>query len=341
MPKNHFFKFQIIIGLVFIIGSPVPGEDTIGKKLSRIQQSQTDFYVKHIYDAELKLRTAELKIKYIVRIIQRLRVLTLKGAHGTCNYHQRRLIAIEVKQLLREMIDIANAQDKLGRYIFGGYKTKRVPFIPIYQTLSAGNQGDAAIGVDYRGNIGKIKREIAKDVYITVNIPGNEIFWATNQVLLSSTNSSKYESLVNQVIKIDGTEIHISPGGNLNMIVNKINNAKLNVKASIGNRNNLILTTTIPHQVWLEDMGSGTVLADLGLVDPKFLSPANNINPAVSIRGVSIFEMAIQIRDDLARNDSARLGIQDLGILESALDNVLMHYSLIKAKRNKIKYLKK
>ena len=92
-----------------------------------------------------------------------------------------------------------------------------------------------------------------------------------------------------------------------------MNNAGLSVRASKGGRNNLILETTTPHQIWLEDVGSGTVLKDLGLINPNFPEPPNNIDPTVTIGGMSIFEMVIQLRDDLVRGDQELVGGQGPG----------------------------
>jgi flagellar hook-associated protein 3 FlgL len=215
------------------------------------------------------------------------------------------------------------------------------PFVPIYQTLTAGQQGDAMIGVEYRGNIGGVAREVSKGEYMDVNIPGNKIFWATNQVLTSNRDTSNYSSTSNQVIRIDGKEINISAGDNLDIIIDKINNGGLSIRASKGGRNNIILESTSPHQIWLEDVGSGTVLKDLGLVNSNFPEPPNNIDPTVTVGGMSIFELIIQLRDDLVRGDQELVGGRDLGLIDVALDNLLRNVSLVGAKQNRVEELAK
>jgi hypothetical protein len=35
-------------------------------------------------------------------------------------------------------------------------------------------------------------------------------------------------------------------------------------------RNNVILETTTPHAIWLEDVGSGRTLKDIGLINPEY-----------------------------------------------------------------------
>ena len=56
---------------------------------------------------------------------------------------------------------------------------------------------------------------------------------------------------------------------------------------------------------------------------------------------MSIFEMAIQLRDDLVRGDQELVGGRDLGLLDMALDNVLRHTAAIGAKQNRVEELQK
>ncbi len=41
-------------------------------------------------------------------------------------------------------------------------------------------------GVEYRGQHRRMLREVAKGEYLDVNVPGNEVFWASNQILTSN-----------------------------------------------------------------------------------------------------------------------------------------------------------
>src|SRR5208337_2034823 len=171
-----------------------------------------------------------------LRIFQRIRELSVQGANGIySNFERKEAAAAEINQLLEEIVSIANTKGASGKSIFGGYKTGTEdlpnPFVPIYMTLTAGRQGDAMIGVEYRGNIGEQTREVGKGEYFDVNIPGNRVFWATDQTLTSNTDATNYQAANNQVMKIDGKEITISAGDNIDIIIDKVNNAGLNVNA--------------------------------------------------------------------------------------------------------------
>jgi flagellar hook-associated protein 3 FlgL len=319
---------------------------TTNQMLYRSRLSEIQQYISNLDESKNKLSDIDTSVQSTLRIFQRIRVLTVQGAHGIySSFERKEAAATEINQLLEELVAIANTKSSTGRPIYGGHMTgtenQPNPFVPIYQTLTAGQQGDAMIGVEYRGNIGGVKREVSKGEYMDVNIPGNKIFWGTNQILTSNRDTSNYSSTSNQSIRIDGKEINISAGDNLDIVIDKINNGGLNVRASKGGRNNLILESTTPHQVWLEDVGSGTVLKDLGLINSNFPDPPNNIDPTVTVGGMSIFELIIQLRDDLVRGDQELVGGRDLGLIDVALDNLLRNVSLVGAKQNRVEELAK
>ena len=298
-------------------------------------------YIMNIGEGMSRLNEADTAIQSVERIFHRVRVLTVELANGIYTTFERRdAAAVEVNQLLEELVKIGNTSGALGRPIFGGHQTGNEeipnPFVPVYQTFADGIQGTVITGVEYRGNIGGLLREVAKGEYISVNVPGNHLFWATNQILTSSSDSSTYAAATNQIINIDGLDVNISAGDNLDMIIDKINNAGLSVRASKGGLNNLVLETTTPHQVWLRDSGSGTVFQDLGLINPDRTEPPNNFAPNTVIGGMSIFEAIITIREDLIRGDVELLGGRDLGLVDMALENVLRHQAEVGAKESRL-----
>jgi flagellar hook-associated protein 3 FlgL len=314
--------------------------------LYRTRVTEIKQYISNIDETRSRLDEIDVALQSATRIFQRLRVLAVQGAHGIySSFERKEAAATEINELLEEIVTIANSRSATGKLIFGGHQTGTEdspnPFVSIYQTLTAGNQGDAMTGVEYRGNVGRLLREVARGEFMEASIPGNMVFWATNQILSSNKDTSNYVSETNQRIRIDGKEINISAGDTFDIIIDKINNAGLSVRASKGGRNNLILESTTPHQIWLEDVESGRVLKDLGLINPEFPDPPNNIDPTVTIDGMSVFEMIIQLRDDLVRGDQELVGGRDLGLLDLALDNLLKHISATGARQNRVEELAK
>jgi len=314
--------------------------------LYRTRLSEIEQYISNINETQSRLNEVDTALQSSLRIFHRIRELAVQGANGIySNFERKEAAAAEINQLLEEIVSIANTKGATGKSIFGGYKTgtedQPNPFVPIYMTLTAGRQGDAMIGVEYRGNIGEQIREVSKGDFMEANIPGNKVFWATEQMLTSSLDATNYMAASNQIIKIDGKEITISAGDNIDIIIDKINNAGLSLNASKGGINNLILSTTTPHQIWLQDAGSGTVLQDLGLINKSYPQPPNNIDSTVTIGGMSIFEMIIQLRDDLVRGDQELVGGRDLGLIDMGLDNILKHLAAIGARQSRAEELAK
>lgn len=319
---------------------------TTNQMIYRSRMTEIDQYLSNIDESKSRLSEVDAVLQSTLRIFHRIRVLTVQGANGIyTSFERKEAVATEINQMLEEMVSIANTKGATGRSVFGGHQTGSQeipdPFVPVYQTLTAGNQGDVMTGVEYRGNTGSIIREVANGEYIDVSIPGNQVFWATNQILTSSKDSGLYASETNQIFRIDGREINVSAGDNLDIIIDKINQAGLSVRASKGGRNNLILETTTPHQIWLEDAGSGRVLKDLGLVNTNSPNPPNNIDPTVITGGMSVFEMMIQLRDDLVRGDQELIGGRDLGLIDMGLENILKNVASIGARQNRVDELSK
>ncbi len=309
--------------------------------LYRTRLSEIDQYLSNLSESTSRLNEADTALQSSVKIFQRIRVLAVQGANGIySSFELKEAAAAEVDQLLEQLVAIANTKGATGRAIFGGYMTgtqeQPNPFVPIYESLNNGQTGEKLIGVEYRGNIGEQLREIATGDFMSINTPGNEAFWATNQILTSGMNSENYIAKTNSVIKIDNTEIAISAGDNTDIIIEKINNSGVSVKASKGGRNNLVLASTTPHQIWLEDKGSGTVLQDLGMVSKNLPEPPNNIAPTVDIGGMSVFEVVIRLRDDFIRGDQELIGGRDLGAVDMAIENILRYTASVGARQNRV-----
>jgi flagellar hook-associated protein 3 FlgL len=319
---------------------------TTNQMLYKTRLTEIHQYIKNIDESKSKLNEVDTALQQTTKIFHRLRQLAVQGANGTySSFELKEANATEINQLLEQIVQIANTKGANGRPIFGGFltgtQTNPNPFVPVYQTLTAGNQGDAMIRVEYRGNTGKLMREVSKGEYLQVNVPGNIAFWGSNQILTSSKNASTYRSTSNQSIKIDGKEISISAGDNLDLIIDKINHAGLSVKAKKGGSDNLLLESTSPHQIWLEDVGSGTILKDLGMVDGTFSQPPNNVDQTVTKGGMSVFEVVIKLRNDLVRGDKELIGGDDLKLLDMALENILRNLAKVGAGQNRVEQLAK
>ena len=98
-------------------------------------------------------------------ILQRARELTIQANNAALTSENRQTIALEVRQLRQQMIDIANAKDSEGAYLFAGYKEQSQPF------TSAAN-GD----VVYNGDQGQRALQIGPARQVAVGDAGDSVF---------------------------------------------------------------------------------------------------------------------------------------------------------------------
>ena len=91
--------------------------------LSRLQRFSTN-----IERVKSEYQIAEGYMQQAVDNLQRARELAVQGANGTYTNEDMQKMAVEVDQILNEMVEIANAQDGTGRTIFSGTRGSVAPF---------------------------------------------------------------------------------------------------------------------------------------------------------------------------------------------------------------------
>ena len=268
-------------------------------------------------------RIAEAYIDSTNDIIHRVREIAVQGANGTFSTDEKRMMGEEVNQLLNQLIEYANARSGDGTSIFSGDKNQGLP----YRVLTAnvqGAQGQVVSSVEYTGTIGVKMAEVSEGSYVQANFPGNRIFWAENQQLFSDVEAVQYVVQSDSSILIDGESIDLKAGDNVHAIIAKINDSGSAVRASLDPvRNSLLLETTFPHQLWLEDAAGGTVLTDLGVVSGPGDRPPHNIAPDARLAGGSLFDMIIHLRDRLYHGDTLEIGGSALKGIDNAQSNLL------------------
>ena len=317
----------------------LPHENPVAATNSMLYRSRiTEIrkFIDNIEEGQARLNITEGAVRNVTNILHRLRELAVQAANGTYEKKDREKIAVEVDELLKELVEIANTKFK-NESIFGGYKVDRNAF-EVLKTKPQFADREVITKVIYRGDIGVQNREIEQQGYAGVNLAGNKVFWATNDGVVGGGNVANYVSSSNQIIRIDGKEITINAGDNINTIINKINSANIPVQASLSN-NRLVLQTTNPHELWLEDIAGGTFFQQVGIKDPN--QAPNETATSAQRLGMSLFDVVIKIRDDLWKNDIKALGGEDLGYLDAALDNNLKNLAEIGARSHRFETVMK
>jgi flagellar hook-associated protein 3 FlgL len=146
-----------------------PSDDPVGNvKLMSIRNESLDNsqFEKNANLAKTFLNYTDTSLEEVTNLLVRAKELALGQASSAANGPESRMmVAEEIRNIMSEVSAIANR--RLGeRFIFGGYRTNVPPF-----------EGDGK----YSGDNGLITVEVQKDVFVGMNIPGDEIFLGTKK----------------------------------------------------------------------------------------------------------------------------------------------------------------
>jgi flagellar hook-associated protein 3 FlgL len=339
----------------------IPSDDpiaTLEAMRAKTLVSQCEQFERNIEDGTIWINTSDRILNDLGNIFHRVRALTIQGASDVLNQDDRDDIAIEINQILEEAVRLANT-NFAGRFIFAGSLTQTKPYI-FYKGKDNGENpdlthvdGSVRVGINqenitrvlYQGNREPIYREIGVGTKVQINVAGDEVFSATTHSitmgLSTITDPTTALGYGPGVFRINGKEIFYETTSSLNDIRDKINNAKVGVTASIvlvDTSYYLTLVSNQPDEIWLEDVGTGNLLSSLEIIDPGVGSPPNNIHPNATVERKDIFQILIDIRDDLFRGDIDRLSTIDLENLEAALENFLAWRAEQGAKINRLEF---
>lgn len=256
-----------------------------------------------------------------LQIMQRVRELAVNGATGTNTNEDLKNMAVEVNELLKEIIQNANAVGPDGNTLFAGTRTKGTAFDVVLGNIPGSNE-ELIEKVNYQGNVGTNRIEVDENAYLTVDNSGNKTFWAEPQQLMGQRDLSAWQALEDSTIVVDGVDIAIKSGDNIYAVASKINDSGVAVKASIDPvTNGLNLVTTDSHQIWLEDK-TGSALSDMGMIKDSSQFPPYNVGESVKVSGGSLFDAVIALRDSMLKGDHEAIGSRVLGTLDSGINNL-------------------
>lgn len=290
-------------------------------------------FLTNITQVQGKMALAEGNMRSGLDILHRARELAVQGANGAYTKEQMAYMAQEVDQLLREFLEVANAQDAQGNYLFSGFRSKVEPFRVHTGRVDGSRDTEVITAVQYVGDIGRNNAEVAESALMDFTFPGNRAFWAERQQIYSSVQALEYRVPADSTVRIDGVPIELKQGDNVYAIIDRINASGAPVKARLDPvRSSLALEGTFAHQIWPEDVGGGTVFQDLGVVRPGVGSPPLNIAASAGVYGGSIFDMMIALRDSLYSADVHRIGGAALRGVDEAVESLTANLGELGAK---------
>lgn len=255
-------------------------------------------------------------------IMQRVRELAVTGANGIYTREDLSNMATEVDELLKALIQNANAVNADGNSVFAGTNTKATAF-----DIELGNVEGSGVpliqNVRYNGNIDVNRVEIDEAKYLVNDNAGNKTFWAENQQIFGARDASAWQASAGNIISVDGVQIQIKQGDNIHALVSKINDSGAAVRASVDPvRGSLNLATTDARQLWIQDV-QGSSLNELGIVKDSSQKPPYNLGDGVRVSGGSMFDTVIAFRNALLAGDQESIGGRVLGALDKGIDSLV------------------
>ncbi len=320
--------------------------------------TRTEQYLANITEAKDWLMATDNALDQVGSIYQRVRSLVVQGANDSNVALDRQAIAREVDQLLDELVNTANVQHG-SRYLFGGNETlnstfNESPFGKV--TDAAGNITD----VVYRSDRNAVYREVDENVRLQVNVIGDELFQVSNHRVTAGLAVADETATLDAAVgasqgyfRVNGKNIYYDTTvDSLNAVVARINGAGAGVQASVDTTvpgaSRLVLTSSDPRQLWLQDVdrnGATAVreglLNDLQVVNGNAALDADgnytdNVAATATEVKMTSFRLLIQIRDDLNSDNAARLSGEDLGLLDDALEGLLLWRAETGGRQNRL-----
>lgn len=318
--------------------NPIAGINSVyyKAKLSELKQ-----YQNNILDSKGYVESSHSHITHGTNMLARIRELAVQSANGVYTKEEREIVALEVEELLKEMISTANANYN-DEFLFAGSKVSSKPFLSS-ETTRSGLPKPLVERVDYLGDRREVVRSIGQKEKVEIGLNGNNLFWGQNNVIVSLKDSRSYLADNDQVIRIDGQEVRIAEGDDLDIIIDKINRevpSATAFKRELPNGNIVFsIESNYPHELFIEDIAGGTIMSDLGIIHEgtEGQNSPNNIHPNTIKRGGMVFDIIIGLRNALLDNNPIDIGGKHLGSIDEALNSMLRHQARISSVQSRMK----
>ncbi len=141
-------------------------DDPAGVGQAMLLQQGLDRLANYSVNAETARRRLALEESSLAQagdVLNRVRELALQAANSTQTDESRAAIAAEASELLQSLLNVGNAQDGEGRYLFAGNQVLSRPFI-------------LAGSVQYAGDNGVRSQRVADARTLQENDPGSAVF---------------------------------------------------------------------------------------------------------------------------------------------------------------------
>ncbi|MDW7662745.1 MAG: flagellar hook-associated protein FlgL [Bacillota bacterium] len=213
-----------------------PSDDPVG--ITQVLKYKTDIreaqqYKKNIDDSLGWLEVSESSMHGLKDVLQRVRELTVQAANGTNTTDDRQKIALEVEQMMNEVITVGNSTNA-GRYVFSGLQTNEKLFNPdgTYNIEMTSERLTAKRTVEYEVSVGTTLNIGTHPVDIFGAIPNNNFFstMITNSsVTTDKATKSTFTATVDSTLDftLDTLEFNIG-GADYSVVTSALDSSAVN-----------------------------------------------------------------------------------------------------------------
>ena len=164
--QQQLFRIQqqLAAGTKFLTPAddPVAAARALGVSQSMAESAQ---YASSRSRAMLSLSQEETALKSATSIMQNMKTLAVQAGNGTLSDADRASLATTLQSNLDQLVNVANADDGNGQFLFAGFKSASPPFV-----------ADAAGGIQYMGDQGQRLMQIDVSRQMATTDDGRSVF---------------------------------------------------------------------------------------------------------------------------------------------------------------------
>lgn len=186
--------------------------------------SITEQYHTNASAAQARLTIEDSTLGSVTNALQRARELAVRANNDTLDAQERTAIALEVRQVMDEVLSLANTKDSSGEYIFAGYQSQSTPF-----------SHNGAGTFTFSGDQGQRQLQVGPSRQIAVGDSGLDVF-----MKIDNAAGSGYQDVFTTLYTLaTDLEANAPNTDRITEIDNALDNV-LGVQARIGARLNAI-----------------------------------------------------------------------------------------------------
>lgn len=183
-----------------------PSDDPVAATQALLVQqskSKNEQYMASQEMANSQLALTDSMLGSVKDILMTVSDNSIAAGNATYTDAERKMLANDLQERLKNLVDLANSKSASGDYIFGGYKSNNPPFSLDPNTLA----------VTYNGDGGQQLLQVASTATVPVTEDGNAVFMRTLNSSNTPTGKSVFDSVKDMITYLNTPNAPNTAGG--------------------------------------------------------------------------------------------------------------------------------